>query len=385
MSDNSTQRETTVRQDAHMDAQSKEFNSRMENTRPMGRGAATSFTNQYNVGQYMYPTDLMSPEQSYAGNYVIFYINVHEDSSLLRDSKVAVVQGNIPNRTNGFLSGQQINEKNAKFVSLALGMTAGAAVGNVISSVTGINVGGPIVGLAAATATVNEVGKMKAEYKRIDTAIALHMPTELNTAYNVSWDTESLDGTSAMMGIGDNVLNAMKFGAKGTGNSIEELKTALSTGSSFLASATLGAGPGQFVAKSSGTAGNPKKEQLFKSVNHRSFSFSYQFFARSPEEAQNIQNIIKLFKMHMHPEYKRNTGNFLYVYPSEFDIFYYHNGVENMHLHRHTSCVLENMTVQYTPLGQFTSFTDGQPVQINITLQFKELALLSKELIEDGF
>jgi len=85
----------------------------------------------------------------------------------------------------------------------------------------------------------------------------------------------------------------------------------------------------------------------------------------------------------MHPEFK-DTNNFIYVYPSEFDVFYYQGTKENMNLHRHTSCVLQEMNVNYTPNGSFTTFANGMPTQINVTLSFKELALLSKEKIKDG-
>jgi len=92
-------------------------------------------------------------------------------------------------------------------------------------------------------------------------------------------------------------------------------------------------------------------------------------------------NIIRSFKYHMHPEFKDTTG-FLYIYPSEFDIVYYKGTQENLNIHRHTSCVLTEMNVNYTPNGIFSTFANGMPTQINITLTFKELMLLSKELIE---
>jgi hypothetical protein len=41
------------------------------------------------------------------------------------------------------------------------------------------------------------------------------------------------------------------------------------------------------------------------------------------------------------------------------------------------------MTVNYSPQGQFTTFENGMPTQINITMSFKELALLTKEKIQD--
>jgi hypothetical protein len=43
------------------------------------------------------------------------------------------------------------------------------------------------------------------------------------------------------------------------------------------------------------------------------------------------------------------------------------------------------MSVVYSPQGVFSSFDDGMPSQINVQMTFKELALLSKESIKDGF
>ena len=137
------------------------------------------------------------------------------------------------------------------------------------------------------------------------------------------------------------------------------------------------------ISKITGLAPNPRKEQIFKHVNFRTFTFDYQFYPRDQKEAENVLNIIYQFKLHMHPEFK-DANNFLYIYPSEFDIFYYNNGQENMNVNRHTSCVLTDMVVNYSPNGQFTAFANGMPTQINVTLTFKELATLTKEKIQDN-
>jgi hypothetical protein len=131
-------------------------------------------------------------------------------------------------------------------------------------------------------------------------------------------------------------------------------------------------------------AANPKKEQIFNGVKYRDFSLNYKFYPRSAEEANNVREIIKTFKLHMHPEFK-DAFNFLYIYPSEFDIFYYNNGVENLNLHRHTSVVLTDLSVTYAPNGLYSAFDDGMPTQINIEMSFRELALLTKDNILDGF
>ena len=124
-------------------------------------------------------------------------------------------------------------------------------------------------------------------------------------------------------------------------------------------------------------------EQTFKGVDFRKFTFDYQFFPRDIKEAQNVMNIIYQFKFHMHPEFKSDL-NYVWIYPSEFDISYYTGGVENPHLHKHTSCVLEEMNVNYTPNGQFAVFSNGMPTQINVSLSFKELQILSKETVAGG-
>jgi hypothetical protein len=94
-------------------------------------------------------------------------------------------------------------------------------------------------------------------------------------------------------------------------------------------------------------------------------------------------NIINEFKLHMHPEFK-DSNKFLYIYPSEFDISYYTNGSENLHLHRHTSCVLTELAINYTPNAAFTTFENGMPTQINVTMNFRELSLMDKDKIMEG-
>jgi hypothetical protein len=60
-------------------------------------------------------------------------------------------------------------------------------------------------------------------------------------------------------------------------------------------------------------AANPMKEQIFKNVNFRKFTFDYTFSPRDPGEAKAIKKIIKTFKLHMHPEYK-DANNFIFIY-----------------------------------------------------------------------
>jgi hypothetical protein len=332
----------------------------------------------YEVNNYMYPSDLMAPDGRYGGNYAIFYINVVEDSKLFNDTSVQTVNDLTP-RDSGDLAAMKLNDKqlisgNAA-VNTITGLIGGSILGKGVSGAAkGIAVANiPTVGVGVAATLAPEAKRSK---KRLKTAIALHIPNQLSIRYGMQWNEDDT-AALAMAAVGSGEI--MK--AMGEGGSMKDVTD---VGTAIIANIALSKGPMAAAnSKALGLAANPKKEQIFKGVDFRTFAFDYQFYPRSPEEAQNVLNIIQQFKYHMHPEFK-DTNNFIYVYPSEFDVFYYQGGKENMNLHRHTSCVLSEMNVNYTPNGSFTTFANGMPTQINVTLSFKELALLSKEKIKDG-
>lgn len=370
-------------------------------------GSPTWFqSDSYTIKNLMYPDDLMSSANNqYGGNYVIFYINVHEDSYLFKGSDAA------KNRTVTDIPPNMRGEVSGKFssadVAVAGGIagiaggagaaraTIGASGADVIKKITGID-SAKIFGLETAAnfgtgalvtgAAITALGGVANKYKRMESAIALHVPTDLSISYSANWSPTDMAGMAAAATVGDSIGNAIEQLTKsGITQSAGELSNAGGAGINYLVSRGLQTqGIGEFVGKVSGTAANPKKEQLFRNVDFRTFSFNYQFFPRSREEAQKVQAIIKTFKLHMHPEFK-DASHFLYTYPSEFDIYYYQNGQENMNIHRHTSCVLTDMNISYTPQGILSTFEDGMSTQINVQLQFKELALLTKEAIADGY
>lgn len=136
---------------------------------------------------------------------------------------------------------------------------------------------------------------------------------------------------------------------------------------------------GGYAQKSAGMGpGNSKAEFLFSGVEFGAFAFDYRFAPRSEAEAANVLNIVRTFRHHMLPEFY-DDANFLYIYPSEFEIRYYIKNKENDFLERHMTAVLKSMNINYTSNNQMTTFANGMPTNINITLQFQELAMPSKE------
>lgn len=367
---------------------------------------------KYNTEGMSYPSDLLTAGSNnpYGGNYVVFYVNVHEDSVLTKSKDAAYVP---PNAQIGSQRGAAADLTRTQ-IAVGTGVTAVAGTTG-IAAVTGANAGAKAVGavtgkltpaagvaanvgvgLVGAGALVTKVGGVKADMRRQLKAIALHIPTDLSIRYTASWDAEAMAGQMAIaQGAGPAIAAAAAAGAAGfavggpagavVAGALGGGGAALAgAGGSYLAGQALQLPGGQLLGKTTGTAANPKKEQLFREVDFRTFTFSYQFFPRNAQEAAAVRNIIREFKLHMHPEFKDSSG-FLYIYPSEFDIVYYQNGKENLNLHRHTSCVLTDFSVSYSPQGNFATFADGMPAQVNVQMTFKELALLTKDNIMDGF
>ena len=103
---------------------------------------------------------------------------------------------------------------------------------------------------------------------------------------------------------------------------------------------------------------------------------------KSDWEANAVQDIIKLFKFHMHPEISQNK--LFFIYPSEFEITYFYGGSQNQYFHKFKPCVLESLDVTYGG-DQYSSFFNGKPTEVNLSLVFRETEILTKQQIKDGY
>ena len=61
-----------------------------------------------------------------------------------------------------------------------------------------------------------------------------------------------------------------------------------------------------------------------------------------------------------------------------------YDGNLNPNLHRISTCVLESMNVSYGG-DRYKAYEGGRPVVTNMTLNFKELDLISRSQAEKGF
>jgi hypothetical protein len=230
---------------------------------------------------------------------------------------------------------------------------------------------------------------------RISDSIAIYLPPNvqdnLSAAYNGM--ATGMIGAAAQAGAGA-MKDLKNDDFEGAAGAIVDGAGAIGTKLAVNAAAgigeALGGGEGgeELLNKAFGQANNPYLEVLFDQMALRQFTYNFTFAPRSEEETKDVQKIIHMFRFHMAPELQQGEGRFLTL-PSEFDIHYMYQAedgknTENHYYNKISTCVLENVAVDYTP-GGVRSFADGAPTQITMGLTFKETELLTKDRIDEGF
>ena len=129
------------------------------------------------------------------------------------------------------------------------------------------------------------------------------------------------------------------------------------------------------------TSLNPQEFMLFKAPNARQFSFTFNMMPRSANESSQCEKIIKYFRSKMYPVV--DTKDLVYNFPEVFTIRFGHVGG----LPRIAESALTNATTTYNPNSMSYFKSNGNPVEIGLTLSFQELMPLTSEKIsqEDGF
>ena len=283
--------------------------------------------------------------------------------------------------------------------------------------------------------------KLTRKFTRIKRAISLYMPDTIVVDNRQNFETPSLleklgiIGTSLVAGA-QATLSGMPSGAAGAAAAAAGVGAAAAQAARVafptLSNATVGLNkfdrgvltPAlRTAAGLFGYALNPVVEVLYVSPLLRAFNFDFIFSPKSAKEADDVWKIIYEFRRHSAPEFFNNTvtgisvvQNYIMIPPSQFEITFLRksesssttnpssspdgnpndkvggsNGsrgtgfVENTNLPRLSTCVLNDVMVDYTPTGGFVTFEDGMPVQIRMRLSFIETNIITREMVDEGY
>ena len=253
----------------------------------------------------------------------------------------------------------------------------------------GGGVGGAVVG-AFAGAVIGSINLTR-KTRRAAGSIALYMPDTVNQTVVNDYDqvslTQALGNAGLVMQAGGSLINDISESnlsslGQTLGSSVggAEIKGALAE-----KTGAFGQGITDVLLFSAGYAQNPQVELLFKTIQNREFLFDFKFVPRNRKEAETIVKIIQAFRFFAAPEIPTTGQGRYFVPPSEFDIQFMVGERINPNLPKLATCVLQGIDVNYGSAGQWTAFEDGMPIEISMQLRFKEVEIMHKELIKQGF
>ena len=359
---------------------------------------------KYSTQNLRFPRDVENPDKGIGnhGHYILFSINTQERAKL-RTSAIGsggsraddiTRDANIPAFLNNWdvVSGTYKKMRADNEEAKRLNENHRASLKkfennfqNVITkSGTGVDSGYQAKG--------STIKVQRAPTKRLKTQIAMYMPQQVNVTYGANYtDTE-------MGALTEEALNAYNNAIGGRFRSAFENVLNMDQGiaeqlqKGLLAS--IGVIPGfggareAFEAKE-GAIISDRLELAFKGINKRVFQYTFKMIPKNPQEADEIRKIVFAFKANMLPEFVGgNRAGRRLVVPNTFDISYMYVGAENDYLHKISTCVLENMNVTYggDRYKTFEGREDGAlPVETTITLNFKEMELITRERVFEGF
>lgn len=222
--------------------------------------------------------------------------------------------------------------------------------------------------------------------------VSIFLPLALAFRDNVAYDNMDIGGMGA----------AAQMGLQGGTGALSEM---INAGAKTLASGLTGSGgadmaklgavklasklpdelAGAFKAAGRVTS-NPNTRVLFKQVNLREFAFTFKFLPTSQKEAEEVKEIIKLFRTELYPEditlpVGNSSISIGYKFPNRFQIEVLYDGeyVAN----KIKPVYLRDVNVNYN--GTAMAFhSDGNFNEIEMSLSFQESRTLNRKDVETG-
>ena len=338
------------------------------------------------------------------GHYVMFFINEQQDLKLsfgdetekpegamnmakaLQQKGIPAVQKMFDSKLGSFVQKAIPNLLSNNILS---GFTD--IIGNLKTDVTGRIKHNPIIQNTRIEDKNASIGIERPRTTRLDTAISMYMPASVSVSYGADYvDTPIGVGTSELNKAGNVDLQSdagretIKSGLKNVGAAVKR------EGIDSLGKLDGLSGIREVAEMRDGVIFADRMELAFKGIGKRQFSFDFKMMPRSQAEADEIRDIIYAFKFNMMPEYVGSTrGNQMKV-PNTFDIQYMYQNAENNYLNKISTCFLKDMTVtyggdRYKTFDQSSTDAGAPPVETSIKLEFREIEMISRERIAEGF
>jgi len=251
----------------------------------------------------------------------------------------------------------------------------------------------------------------RAPVTRTSKSICMFMPSNIQSIQSVNYTDTQIGIATQLVNQAIAAYNEGGGGGGGIRNAIDkvlpDLRPAVADAILLSILGISGSVPGigglrESVEAAQGSILADRTELAFKGINKRQFQYTFKMIPKSSQEAQNVRKIIFAFRNAMSPEFhdtERGLHGRHMVVPATFEIEYMYKGSQNRFMHKIADCFLETMSVNYGG-ARFQTFPEenfeqqfpehnggrGAPlVETTMTLNFKEIELITREKINEGY
>ena len=366
---------------------------------------------KHSVDNLTFPIDVDSdPGLGNHGHYMMFYINQQDHAKLsfgdpaepkqngAENLEKAIKEFNFPEEKNEVQTIKTGLATETKYAptkwknKIGMQLNNTSEMSDAEKMMRGSNAVASTKVKIASSTNGQAIHVKRAATTRLNTAIAMYMPANVQVTYGARYSDQEI---GSMAERASDVIKAFMEGDKTEGftQALGATEDLIKNSSQFLL-AMAGNAPGfggakELEAMKSGRIISNRMELAFKGINKRSFQYTFKMIPRSAREADEIKKIIYAFKFNMLPEMEGgDLSGRSFIVPNTFDIEYMYNGNQNQFLHKISTCVLESMNVTYggDRYKTYTATAEGAPVsETTISLNFKEMEMITRERVEAGF
>ena len=365
-----------------------------------------------NPNLFQFPLDIAGdPGIGNHGHYIIFFINEQQNSKLSfsgsgKSGKDTVAKEKarreIPNFIKKNFGGREGYQKQKNTGGedsiISSGIARGESIADLAARMNKKQLNAAL-GIASELEEKPEqeggqvVRIQRPPTRRLDTAIAMYMPASIQVSYKTTYDDEAIGGLAAAAA---SVYQVTKGGGSfgdalkdQLGNIAEDAKKKGLKVALDIADGLGVTGAKAALEITTGAVIADRMELAFKNVDRRSFEYTFKMIPKNSRETEEIRKIIFAFKANMLPEMLEGRNRDTMTVPNTFNIQYMYKGKENDYVHRVSECFLDNVSVTYGG-DRYKTFEphadDGAPpVETSISLSFKEIEIITRERVFEGY
>lgn len=267
--------------------------------------------------------------------------------------------------------------------------------------------------------------------------ICLYMPANIAVSYSAAYNNtkfgvgglaaaQMLGGTGSSEEVAKTLQNAAAGATPEAGfKAVADASNAISSFIGVDGSVT----GSDLAAVSQGRIFNPYEEQIFNGISFRAHNFQWKLIARNKKEAQDIDSILKIFKMVMLPSYNSDIGEisqkiqtandakssasgsvadkltpdfsniknrylnvpyrtkvqFIRISNNNGKLGAFDKGTSITGLFQMKDCIIDGLQVNYTPDGGYVNTNDQYVPALEMSLSLKEVSLVTADDIPQGY